>query len=86
MSNKLGTTFGVSLGASLAALLVVLSTILTFVIILLTKSRARALKELNLLRERGGQRENITYEEINLSPSVINTSENVAYGHITNRR
>ena len=42
-----------------------------------------ALNELKLLRE-SQKKQNIAYEEINLAPSAINTSENVAYGHISN--
>ena len=60
----------------------VLSAVLIVVIVLLARGRARALKELKLLRE-SGQKQSDTYEEINLTPSDINTSENVAYGHIS---
>ena len=65
------------------ALLTVLLTILIIAIVLLARGRARALKELGLLRE-NGRRLNVTYEEIDLTPSAINTSENVAYGKLSN--
>ena len=65
------------------ALLTVLLTVLIIAIVLLARGRARALKELGLLRENGG-RLNVTYEEIDLTPSAINTSENVAYGKLSN--
>ena len=65
------------------ALLTVLLTILIIAIVLLARGRARALKELGLLRE-NGKRLNVTYEEIDLTPSAINTSENVAYGKLSN--
>ena len=64
-------------------LLAATSVILTIVIVLLARSRARALNELKLLRE-NRRMQNVAYEEINLTPSDINTSENVAYGHISN--
>ena len=66
-------------------LLATLCAILVVVIVLLARIRARALKELSLLREResgSGQKQNIAYKEINLTPSAINTSENVAYGQL----
>ena len=68
-----------------AVLLAALSAIFIVVIVLLARSRARALKELSLLREResgSGQRQNVVYEEINLTPSAIDTSKNVAYGQL----
>ena len=65
------------------ALLTVLLTILIIAIVLLARGRARALKELGLLRK-NGRRLNVTYEEIDLTPSAINTSENVAYGKLSN--
>ena len=59
----------------------VLSAALIVVIVLLARGMARALKELKLLRG-SGQKQNDTYEEINLTPSAdVNISENVAYGH-----
>ena len=51
-------------------------------IALLARSRSKALGE---LRE-DGNRQNVAYEEINLTPSAIDTSENVAYGHISSGR
>ena len=42
-----------------------------------------ALKELKLLRK-SQRKQNVAYEEIGLTPSAINTTENVAYGHISN--
>ena len=74
--------FGPSL--SLAAVLVLVSTILIIVVILLARSRARALRQLESLRE-STQRGNVTYEEINLPPVDIDTSKNVAYGHVSRR-
>ena len=71
--------FGTSL--SLAAVLVVVSTIFIIVVVLLARSRARALRQLESLRE-GTQGGNVTYEEINLPPKRIDTSNNVAYGHV----
>ena len=68
---------------SFAVLLAVLSVALTVVIVLLARGRARALKELRLLRE-SGKKQNVAYEEIKLTPPDINTSDNVAYGHISN--
>ena len=62
----------------------VLSTVLTVVIVLLARSRAKALNEVTLLRESGRMKQNAAYEEIKPTPSHINTSENVAYGHISN--
>ena len=70
---------------SFAVLLATLSAIFIVVIVLLARSRARALKELSLLRERKSgseQRQNVVYEEINLTPSAIDTSKNVAYGQL----
>ena len=66
---------------SLVAVLVLVSTILIIVVVLLARSRARALRQLESLRE-STQRGNVTYEEINLPPVDIDTSENVAYGHV----
>ena len=71
--------FGTSL--SLAAVLVLVSTIFIIVVVLLARSRARALRQLESLRE-STQRGNIIYEEINLPPVDIDTSKNVAYGHV----
>ena len=71
--------FGTSL--SLAALLVLVSIILIIVVVLLARSRARALRQLESLTE-STQRGNVTYEEINLPPVDIDTSKNVAYGHV----
>ena len=68
---------------SFTVLLAVLSAALIVVIVLLARSRARALKELKLLRE-SGKKQNVAYEEIKLTPSDIKISENVAYGHISN--
>jgi hypothetical protein len=65
-------------------LLAVISAILIIVIVLLARSRIVALKELELLRESRRRKQNIAYEEIDLTPSAIDTSENVAYGHISN--
>ena len=69
---------------SLAAVLVLVSTILVIVVVLLARSRARALRQLESLRE-STQRGNVTYEEINLPPVDIDTSKNVAYGHVPRR-
>ena len=69
---------------SLAAVLVLVSTIFIIVVVLLVRSRARALRQLESLRETT-QRGNITYEEINLPPVDIDTSENIAYGHVPRR-
>ena len=66
---------------SLAAVLVLVSTILIIVVVLLARSRARAFRQLESLRE-STQRGNVTYEEINLPPVDIDTSKNVAYGHV----
>ena len=68
---------------SLAAVLVLVSTIFIIVVVLLVRSRARALRQLESLRE-STQRENInySYEEIDLPPVDIDTSENVAYDHV----
>ena len=71
--------FGPSL--SLAAVLILVSTIFIIVVVLLVRSRARALRQLESLRE-STQRGNVTYEEIDLPPVDIDTSENVAYGHV----
>ena len=68
---------------SFAVLLAATSVILTVVVVLLARSRARALNELKLLRD-NRQTQNVAYKEINLTPSDINTSENVAYGHMSN--
>ena len=76
---QIDTSFGVII--SFAVLLAALCAILTVVIVLLARSRARALKELSLLREResgSGQRQNVVYEEINLTPSAIDTSKKSA--------
>ena len=62
----------------------VLSTVFTVVIVHLARSRAKALNEVKLLRESARMKQNAAYEEIKLTPSDINTSENVAYGHISN--
>ena len=70
---------------SLAAVLVVVSTIFIIAVVLLARSRARALRQLESLRE-STQRGNVTYEEINLPPNMIDTSENVAYGHVARRQ
>ena len=80
---QIDASFGVII--SFAVLLATLCGILIVVIVLLARSRARALKELSLLRERergSGQRQNVAYEEINLTSSAIDTSENVAYGQL----
>ena len=69
---------------SLAAVFVLVSTIFIIVVVLLARSRARALRQLESLRE-SAQRENVTCEEINLPPKTIDTSENVAYGHVARR-
>ena len=71
--------FGPSL--SLAAVLVLVSTIFIIVLALLARSRAKALRELELSR----QGRNVTYEEITLPPVAIDTSQNVAYGHVVGR-
>ena len=68
---------------SFVIIMVSVALIIIVVIVLLARSRARALKELKLLRE-SGKKQNVAYEEIKLTPSDINTSENVAYGHISN--
>ena len=78
---QIDTLSGVSI--SFAALLAVLSTVLIVVIVLLVRGRARTLKELKSFRD-NGQKQSDTYEEINLTSSAINTSENVAYyGHVS---
>ena len=64
--------FGSSL--SLAAVLVLVSTIFTIVLVLLARSRAKALREVELSR----QGRNFTYEEITLPPLAIDTSQNLA--------
>ena len=66
---------------SLSAVLVLVSTIFIIVVVLLARSRARALRQQESLRE-STQRGNVTYEEINLPPKKIDTSENVAYGQV----
>ena len=63
---------------SLAAVLVLVSTIFIIVLVLLARSRAKALRELKLSR----QGRKVTYEEITLPPLAIDTSQNVAYGHV----
>ena len=79
---QIGALSGVFI--TFAVLLAAFSAILIVVIVFLARSRAKALNELKLLRERSGQKQNVAYEEIKLAPSDINTSENVAYGHISN--
>ena len=69
---------------SQAAVFVLVFTIFIIVVVLLARSRARALRQLESLRE-STQRGNVTYEEINLPPVDIDTSKNVAYGHIPRR-
>ena len=69
---------------SLAAVFVLVSTIFIIVVVLLARSRARALRQLKSSRE-STQRGNVTYEEINLPQVDIDTSENVAYGHVPKR-
>ena len=68
------------------ALLATLSAVFFVVIVHLARSRAKALKELSLLRESGQRQQNVTYEEVNLTLSAIDTNENVAYGQLSNRR
>ena len=69
---------------SQAAVFVLVFTIFIIVVVLLARSRARALRQLESLRE-STQRGNVTYEEINLPPVDIDTSKNVAYGHVSRR-
>ena len=77
----LGGSLTLVISLSLAAVLVLVSTILIIVVVQLARSRARALRQLESLRE-STQRGNVTYEEINLPPVDIDTSKNVAYGHV----
>jgi hypothetical protein len=65
-------------------LLASISVILIIVIVLLARSRAVVLRELELLRDSRRRKQNIAYEEIDLTPPAIDTSENIAYGHISN--
>ena len=80
-AQRIGTLPGVFI--TFTVLLAVISAILIITIVLLARSRATALKELKLLRE-SRRKQNVAYEEIGLTPSAINTTENVAYGHISN--
>ena len=81
----LGGSLTLVISLSLAAVLVPVSTILIIVVVLLARSRARALRQLESLRE-STQRGNVTYEEMNLPPVDIDTSKNVAYGHVQSHR
>ena len=77
-----GLFLGVSLGmAALTVLFATLSIIFVIVIVILAKGKARALKEL----QETTQRVTTMYEEINLTPVDIDTGENVAYGHLSNK-
>ena len=64
---------------ALTVILGILSTIFIFVVVILARGKARAMTELQLARER----ENVTYEEITLSPlDTVSTSKNIAYSHL----
>ena len=78
----MGVTILLESNLSLAAVFVLVSIIFIIVVVLLVRSRARALRQLESLRE-STQRGNVTYEEISLPPVDIDTSEYVAYGHVS---
>ena len=79
------TVVGVLLGVTaLVIILGILFTIFIFARVILAKGKARTLKKLQTARE-STQKENATYEEINLTPLDIGTTENVAYGHLSSK-
>ena len=83
--DEAGIFLRVSFGTMvLTVIMVILSAIFITVTVILARDKARALKKIQVTRE-STQRENATYEEINLSQLDIGTSKNIAYSHLSSK-